>query len=118
MTDAAEVRGVRAALVEAVRARGAGAPAQDDAAVVIAELLGNVLRHAPGPARVALEWDGDRPVLTVEDAGPGFDLVHHVPGPGAESGRGLHLVAGLADHLDVARGPLGGACVRVRLTFP
>lgn len=81
--------------------------AEDDAAVemsavVVTELLANVVRHAPGPAEVWLTWRGHYPILTVRDQGPGFVLRVQLPDdPGAEGGRGLYLAAQLARQLEV-----------------
>lgn len=47
------------------------------------EALHNTLRHAPGaPARVSLKSNDGHIEMRVEDAGPGFSLVHAKPKPG------------------------------------
>ena len=44
---------------------------------IIQEALHNTVRHAPGaPAKLSLESDGHQLHLRIEDAGPGFSLVH------------------------------------------
>lgn len=52
------------------------------------EALHNTLRHAPSaPAKLSLRSDDDRLHLRIEDAGPGFSLVHdrHRAGIGLKS---------------------------------
>jgi two-component system, chemotaxis family, CheB/CheR fusion protein len=44
---------------------------------IVQEALQNTIRHAPGaPAKVSLESDDHQLHLRIEDAGPGFSLVH------------------------------------------
>ena len=85
----------RAGVEEELRRRGVGARVIDDALVVIAELMGNALRHAGTeftvtvrirPECVRLEvFDGDtRPPTLV-----GLDV-------DSTSGRGLHIVSAVA----------------------
>lgn len=80
------------------------------AAMVYGELVGNVVRHAPGPIAIELFWDGATAVLRVRDAGPGFEWDGEVslPEPMAESGRGLYIVYTLAQTMKVSRPPGGG----------
>ncbi|HVF03831.1 MAG TPA: ATP-binding protein [Frankiaceae bacterium] len=77
----------------------------DGATVVVSELLGNVVRHANGPAWVSLTWAAEHPVLEVSDLGPGFAPAPR-PGapadPMAESGRGLFIASAVAADLQVA----------------
>jgi anti-sigma regulatory factor (Ser/Thr protein kinase) len=90
----------------------------DGAALVIGELLSNVVCHAPGPATVRLDWTGKRPVLEVHDLGPGFQPDSTaLPADRAQStgGRGLYLVSEVAISLTVARSRTGGSNVRVEL---
>jgi anti-sigma regulatory factor (Ser/Thr protein kinase)/predicted ArsR family transcriptional regulator len=88
----------------------------DGAEVVFSEILTNALRHASGPAWVTLDWSAARPVLTVRDLGPGFDLdrVSRVP-PSASGGVGLRIVSHLTDELRVATRAAGGAEVTATL---
>ncbi len=80
------------------------------AAMVFGELVGNVVRHAPGPIAIELFWEQGTAVLRVRDAGPGFDWdgVVSLPDPMAESGRGLYIVHTLAHTMKVSRPPGGG----------
>lgn len=88
-----------------------------DARTIISELLGNVTRHASGPAWVSLLWSGPQPVVTVYDLGPGFTLKPRLPDdPLAEGGRGLYLVAHMAERLTAAVRASGGA--RVSAVLP
>ena len=52
----------------------AGGKAIDVAAaeLIFGELLGNVVRHAPGLVEITLDWTAELPVLHVLDNGPGF----------------------------------------------
>lgn len=83
--------------------------------LVFAEIVGNVIRHAPGPIRLELHRDGDCLLLCVRDHGPGFTLRAMAPEVTSESGRGLFLVSKLAKRLDVENAPGGGSIVRALL---
>jgi anti-sigma regulatory factor (Ser/Thr protein kinase) len=84
--------------------------------LVIAELIGNTVRYAPGPIDVYLERDDDVPVVHVLDRGPGFEFAARLPPDVfSESGRGLFLIATLAEDLHVVRRPDGGSHARVVL---
>ncbi len=85
------------------------------AAIVFAELVGNVVRHAPGPIRVTLEFDGVVAVLTVCDKGSGFVFKPTLPSELSESGRGMFLVSEFASDVSVSRN--GGSENAVRATF-
>jgi serine phosphatase RsbU (regulator of sigma subunit)/anti-sigma regulatory factor (Ser/Thr protein kinase) len=93
----------------------------DDAAlvncgVIFAELIGNAVRHAPGPLSVSLELRDGSPVLHVIDSGPGFAFVPSLPANvWSESGRGLFLISQLARRVDVERLPGLGSHVIVTL---
>ncbi|MDB5027829.1 MAG: putative sensor protein [Candidatus Eremiobacteraeota bacterium] len=80
------------------------------------ELIGNAVRHAPGPVRVLVSTDGDGTAqLVVEDDGPGFTPRGGAIDPFAESGRGLGLVRRVADEIHIDSTSRGGA--RVTATF-
>ncbi|MDQ2866009.1 MAG: ATP-binding protein [Candidatus Eremiobacteraeota bacterium] len=83
--------------------------------IVFAEIVGNVIRHAPGPIRMELHHHGDDVLLAVRDHGPGFSLRTIEPDLYSENGRGLFLVAKLAKRLEVERAPGGGSIVRTLL---
>jgi anti-sigma regulatory factor (Ser/Thr protein kinase) len=94
-------------------------PAEDltAAELAVSELLGNLVRHAPGPAWVSLHWPADVVSLVVTDLGPGFQLPQEPAEaePLAEGGRGLMIVDALADRLEATARSGAGARVTVRL---
>jgi anti-sigma regulatory factor (Ser/Thr protein kinase) len=84
--------------------------------LIFAELIGNAVRHAPGPLSVSLERRGDDAVLHLIDKGPGFDYEPALPSSvWAEGGRGLYLVSMLARRVQVERLPGLGSHVMVTL---
>ncbi|HEY3603036.1 MAG TPA: SpoIIE family protein phosphatase [Sporichthyaceae bacterium] len=119
--DTAERGSVRAMQAEVgvlLRDLGANESAVNDAELILTELIGNVVRHAPGKAQICLSAAAGQVLLTVEDAGTGFDYRPSAPvGVQAESGRGLFIVAALAQDVQVSAGATGGARVAVRLPF-
>lgn len=83
---------------------------------IFAELIGNAVRHAPGPLSVSLEVHGNDLVLHVIDKGPGFQYAPRLPDTlWSESGRGLYLVSMLARNVDVERIPGLGSHIAVTL---
>lgn len=86
--------------------------------LVFAEIVGNVIRHAPGPIGLELHLAGDDVLLCVRDRGAGFVPVIGIPDVLSEGGRGLFLVSRLAKRLDVERAPGGGTIVRALLALP
>ncbi|MET7420776.1 HAMP domain-containing sensor histidine kinase [Dactylosporangium sp. NPDC005555] len=88
-----------------------------DLAACVDALLGNVFAHTEEGVAVSVTLDGHR-VLTVQDAGPGFDPAAGARGVSGAGSTGLGLdiarrTAGGA--LTVDRSPLGGARVTVTL---
>jgi anti-sigma regulatory factor (Ser/Thr protein kinase) len=76
----------------------------DLAAILIAELVANALRHVPGTCALELTRRGDALRVAVVDTGPGMPDLQN-PGLSAYGGRGLHIVSALAtawgiDHLE------------------
>ncbi len=141
--DLAELaRGVAERLAD-VLARSGNALAVDAAAPVgarcdparveqvIANLLVNASRHAPGaPVSLRVSGEGDRAVVVVEDEGPGippealervFDAYEKVDRAGQEQGLGLGLyivrqiVEAHGGTIRAAAGAAGGASFRVEL---
>ena len=102
-----------------------------DAELVIAEVLGNAVRHAGGPVWVTLSWQETSPTLTVRDLGPGFDATRleqavsewsaeaaadlTVVGGMGEGGRGLFLVTQLAPEMEAQARAAEGMSVSVKL---
>lgn len=91
-----------------------------DALLVLGELLGNVVRHAPGAVRVCVDVSGDETTLDVEDRGPGLAAASPEIGDDLErtSGRGLAIVRALAEDVAVLPRRGGGTSVRVRIRPP
>jgi anti-sigma regulatory factor (Ser/Thr protein kinase) len=87
----------------------------DDAAIVVSELLTNAVAHTAGPAWVTLNWDGQNPILTVADLGPGFDPAGLPEDPLADRGRGLFIAARLARKIEISNRDTGGTVVSATL---
>ncbi len=86
------------------------------AEIIFGELIGNVVRHAPGPIDVHVEWSGAYPVLHVTDRGGGFSRKPALPeDPLKESGRGLYIIESLARALNFERVAGYGMHVAVEL---
>jgi serine phosphatase RsbU (regulator of sigma subunit)/anti-sigma regulatory factor (Ser/Thr protein kinase) len=84
--------------------------------VILSELIGNAVRHAPGPLSLSLSVEGEDLFLHMIDEGPGFDLNPRLPDDlWSEGGRGLFLIAELSHGMVVSRLPGYGSYVRVRL---
>lgn len=87
--------------------------------LILSELIGNAVRHAPGPLSIAVSIDEDGVLLHMIDEGPGFELCSKLPRDlWAESGRGLFLIAALARSVESERLPGRGSYIRVRLPLP
>ncbi|HEY8313845.1 MAG TPA: ATP-binding protein [Candidatus Baltobacteraceae bacterium] len=100
--DASEALSVRQDFMTALRAQSRARIDVFAAELIFSELVGNVVRHAPGPIRVSLDFDGDDAVLEVHDEGPGFVLAPTLPASlDSEGGRGLFIVAELAKEIRV-----------------
>ncbi len=100
------------------RLRAHGLPEHDviSSELVFAELIGNVVRYAPGTAEVTLDVSGDAPVLHVIDYGEGFELLSRLPTDLlSERGRGLYLVGAIAEEFSVERRSDGGSHARAVL---
>lgn len=98
--------------------QGAGLGDADvfSAELVFGELLGNVVRYAPGPIEVILDVSGEAPVLHVVDDGRGFEFRPRLPlDVLSERGRGLFLVTAFAEELTVERRRGGGSHARAVL---
>lgn len=87
------------------------------AEVVLGELIGNVVRYAPGRACVCVEFDDCGLTIAVKDHGNGFVPTQPHPETNAlrESGRGLAIIATLAETVEVEKDADDGFCVRARL---
>ncbi|MGW0824619.1 ATP-binding protein [Streptomyces sp. NPDC002845] len=80
------------------------------AELVAAELLANAVQHAGhGPISAAARLDDERLLIEVTDASPGVPRAG-LPDTDAEGGRGLFLVAVLADRHGIDPLPSGKRC--------
>ena len=87
-----------------------------DAELAVGELLGNLVRHAAGPAWVSLNWAGSTVVIEATDLGPGFEPADRPdPDPWAESGRGFLILDLLTDEVRARARAAGGSRVTIRL---
>jgi anti-sigma regulatory factor (Ser/Thr protein kinase) len=94
----------RKEFVEHLRKLRPGSTTLNAAELIFGELVGNVVRHAPGPIDVQLDLSQRNPVLHVIDRGVGFIRDPSLPAdPLSESGRGLYIVAQLAKSVRVER---------------
>lgn len=86
------------------------------AELVFGELVGNVVRHAPGPIDIDLDWSHEHPILHVIDRGKPFEAGGTLP-PDilSESGRGLYIVRQLTSDLRVEHVPGYGNHVTAEL---
>jgi anti-sigma regulatory factor (Ser/Thr protein kinase) len=88
----------------------------DGAELIFGELLGNVVRHAPGRITIRLEWDRIFPTLVVHDEEEVFAVACDLPtDPLHESGRGMFIISRLAVSLKVEDVPNDGTKVIVEL---
>ncbi|GAC1407879.1 MAG: hypothetical protein NVSMB64_15290 [Candidatus Velthaea sp.] len=114
--NVSSVRGVQQRIVDVLTVRGASQVNCALAETVFSELIGNVVRYAPGTADIALDWSGPAPVLSVLDAGPGFRHTPKLPlDLLSESGRGLFIIAEMTEEFNVTPRPHGGSHARAVL---
>ncbi|HEX3457184.1 MAG TPA: SpoIIE family protein phosphatase [Candidatus Baltobacteraceae bacterium] len=115
--DADVARATRHAFIDALRDAGVREKQLDAAEHVFGELLGNVVRFAPGPVDIELHWShGAAPVLHVLDRGPGFTFTPKLPTDLlSERGRGLYIVWTLAADFNVTPRHDGGSHARAVL---
>jgi serine phosphatase RsbU (regulator of sigma subunit)/anti-sigma regulatory factor (Ser/Thr protein kinase)/CHASE3 domain sensor protein len=86
--------------------------------LIFGELLSNVVRYAPGPVEVVLDWsESSTAILHFLDSGPGFVLMPRLPSDLlSERGRGLFLIWSLSEEFNVTKRADGGAHARVVLS--
>jgi PAS domain S-box-containing protein len=100
------------------RLRGLGIAENEvvSAELIFGELVGNVYRYAPGEVEVILDASATAPVLHVFDGGEGFEYRPRLPSDLlSERGRGLFLVAALAEEVSAELRRPSGSHVRVVL---
>ena len=92
--DAARAAGARASFALYFGACGASDDELLRAEHAFGELLGNVVRHAPGPVDIELAWHDRTPELSVSDRGskPFAEANRLAPALHAECGRGLVML--------------------------
>jgi len=103
-----------ALLVAALNEHGYSRDTVVNAEIVLAELIGNLVRHTPGTATFVIDVQRGRVVLHVLDDGLGYRFFSRLPTDTlSERGRGLFLIASLAEAFYVTLRPSGGshACV-------
>ncbi len=121
-------RGARLARLLAVtqlRSWGVGQDLTERAETVVAELSANAVLHGRSPGRsfrLTLLLDPSAGRLRVEVTDARGDLLPHIAPTDTDalhtSGRGLTLVAALADHWDCVPYPPSGKTVRAVLSTP
>lgn len=108
--DAVAARAARAAIVGDLEAAGFHESALFGVELVYGELIGNVVRYAPGTVEVVLDRSGPAPVLHVLDRGAGFRMTPRLPYDDmSERGRGLFIINELVDEFHVLRRSGGGS---------
>ena len=114
--DARSAEDARAGFIAFLRTRGVPDANYAAAELVFGELIGNVVRHAPGAITVEVDWSAKDPILHVIDRGPAFGARAKLPDDVmSESGRGLFLISVLGEDFSVTPLPGYGNHARVRL---
>lgn len=114
--DAEGLGRVRREFRSALAERGVRNERVEFAELVLGELAGNVVRHAPGPVEIVVDFSNPRPVLHVIDEGPGFSRAPMLPSDlMSESGRGLYIVAQTTLEFSVTRRKPRGSHARAVL---
>lgn len=114
--NAKAAQDARGEFVEYLRRQSGDSLSIETAELVFGELVGNVVRHAPGAIDIDVEWSNGSPVLHVLDRGPAFEPPSRLPAdPLSESGRGLFIVRQLSTSFSVEHVPGYGNHVCVEL---
>lgn len=115
-SDVASARETQRAFSDALARAGLEPDAIANAEVVYAELVGNIVRYAPGAAEVALDLGGALPVLHVLDRGRGFRRAPRLPADLlSENGRGLFIIDRLTEEFSASARRDGGSHARAVL---
>ncbi len=80
----------------------------DGAVLAFSELLTNAIEHSGNDVWVSLDWSAERPVVTIHDIGPDFDIEPVPAGVDQIQGRGLMIASHLTAQLNVASKRAGG----------
>lgn len=124
MSDALELEPTPASVAAArrwsVQQLGPGHPAEvaDTVALLVSELVSNVVLHARTACTLVVHDHGGRVRVEVRDGSdrlPGTQVRTDLL---AQSGRGMVLVGGLSSSHGVERLPVGGKCVWFELEAP
>lgn len=115
VSDYDVARAAREAFTRCLRDVGFTQEELSFAELIFGELLGNVVRYAPGIVRIKLDLSGDLPVLHVLDQGCGFEHNPRLPELMSERGRGLFIVTSLAEAVYISKGEEGGSHARAVL---
>jgi anti-sigma regulatory factor (Ser/Thr protein kinase) len=108
--EAASTAIVRRHLARDLASYDLPADAIDDAVLVASELVGNAVRHtrATGSATLDVSWDVDSSGVRVCVGDPSDEQPHlRIVGDDEPKGRGLKIVAAMADEWGVERGARG-----------
>ena len=116
--DPAVAYAIQRELIALATAVGAPDEAEINACeLILSELIGNAVRHAPGALSISVSIDDDGVWLHLIDDGPGFAFRSALPDDlWAESGRGLFLIAALARSVEAT--PLRGCGSYIRVCLP
>lgn len=90
----------------------------DTMALLVSELVSNVVLHARTPCSLRIETGRDRIRVEVQDGSDRLPGVRERTDPLAQSGRGMQLVDGLSAAHGVDPQPLGGKRVWFELDLP
>jgi len=116
VSDSAAAYAIKRDFVAAIREEYGPSANLEACELIFSELVGNVLRYAPGRLSLALSVDERGVWLHVMDDGVGFEGLPSLPGDiWSESGRGLFLVAALAADVTIRRLPVFGTYVKALL---
>ena len=114
--DQHAVRSAKAELMAIAGASLTSLAATGVADVILAELIGNVVRHAPGAFELVVDMGAAEPVIHILDRGAGF---HHTPrlpqDMTTENGRGIYIVSALSPGFTIERRLGGGSHARAIL---
>ena len=90
----------------------------DTMALLVSELVSNVVLHARTPCSLTIDEDHGRVRVEVQDGSDRLPGLSGRSDPLAQSGRGMQLVDGLSAAHGVDPEPTGGKCVWFELEVP
>jgi anti-sigma regulatory factor (Ser/Thr protein kinase)/predicted ArsR family transcriptional regulator len=111
-SDLESVGWLRAEVEQYLRRHATASSDVHGAVLVYSELATNAALYATGPLWVSIDWTTRRPVLSIHDLGPSFQLESiEMPDVDEVRGRGLAIAADIAHELRVRTKAGGGARV-------